>query len=184
MNFTGYGEEAVDLAVDLVNTYNAHRGTDNLGDPGALDRFLDDRGKGGRTPATPDDLDEVRSLRALLRSIFEARDDRVAAENINRLLAESAALPRLTDHGGSGWHLHYTTPDVPIARELAAVTAMGLAVLMAEGRWDRIHICAGDRCLDVFVDMSKNRSRRYCSPGICGNRASVAAYRRRARAGR
>ena len=184
MNFTGYASEAVDLAVDLVNTHNTFRGVDRLSDPEALETFLRDHHRTYSGRITERDLVEVRELRTRLRTIFEAEDRQTAAADINSLLEEFVALPRLTDHDGSDWHLHYTSPDAPLAQELGAVTAMGLAVLLSDNRWDRIHICEGDRCLDVFVDRSRNRSRRFCSPEVCGNRASVAAYRERARAGR
>ena len=42
----------------------------------------------------------------------------------------------------------------------------------------RLRVCAADDCEDVVVDLSKNRSKRYCD-GTCGNRANVAAYRAR-----
>ena len=42
----------------------------------------------------------------------------------------------------------------------------------------RLRVCAADDCVDVVVDLSKNRSKRYCD-GTCGNRANVAAYRAR-----
>ena len=40
-------------------------------------------------------------------------------------------------------------------------------------------ICAAPDCQAVLVDLSKNRSRRYCDTGNCGNRQHVAAYRER-----
>ncbi len=43
--------------------------------------------------------------------------------------------------------------------------------------------CEAPDCDAVLVDRSKNRSRRYCDTGNCGNRQHVAAYRER-RAGR
>ena len=43
---------------------------------------------------------------------------------------------------------------------------------------DRLRVCASETCTDVLVDLSKNRSRRFCEAS-CGNRASVAAYRAR-----
>ena len=181
MNFTGYAGEAVELAVDLVNTFNAWRKVENLTGTEALKSFLRDHRRTHAGPITGRDVAEVRALRARLRTAFEADDESAAANVINSLLSESGALPRLTDHDGSGWHLHYTSPRVPLAQELGAVTAMGLAVVTSDGRWDRVHVCEGDACMDVFVDMSRNRSRRFCSPEVCGNRASVAAYRQRAK---
>jgi CGNR zinc finger/Putative stress-induced transcription regulator len=180
VNFTGYAGEAVELAVDLVNTFNAWRKVENLTGTEALETLLRDHHRTHAGRITGRDVAEVRELRARLRAVFEA-DERTAANVINSLLGESGALPRLTNHDGSGWHLHYTSPEVPLAQELGAVTAMGLAIVISDDRWDRVHVCEGDGCLDVFVDMSRNRSRRFCSPEVCGNRASVAAYRQRAK---
>ena len=42
----------------------------------------------------------------------------------------------------------------------------------------RFGICAADDCEDVVLDLSRNRSRRFCST-TCGNREAVAAYRAR-----
>ena len=44
---------------------------------------------------------------------------------------------------------------------------------------DRLRRCEAPDCEAVFVDLSKNRSRRYCDTGNCGNRQHVAAYRER-----
>ena len=183
VDFNGYAKDAVTLAVDLVNTFNAHREVEHLTDTGALEVFLRDRHRTHAGRLTRQDVADVRALRARLRAAFEAAEETTAASIVNELLTESRARPQLTDHDGSEWHLHYTASDVPLAQELGAVTAMGLAVVMGDGRWERVHVCEGDRCRDVFVDMSRNRSRRFCSPGVCGNRASVAAYRLRAKAG-
>ena len=182
VDFSGYAEDAVTLAVDLVNTFNAHREVEHLRDTGALEAFLRDHRRVHAGRLTRQDVADVRALRARLRVAFEAAEETTAAGIINELLTESRARPQLTDHDGSEWHLHYTASDVPLAQELGAVTAVGLAVVMGDGRWERVHVCEGDRCRDVFVDMSRNRSRRFCSPEVCGNRASVGAYRRRAKA--
>ena len=39
--------------------------------------------------------------------------------------------------------------------------------------------CASPTCREVFLDLSRNRSRRYCDSRTCGNRLHVAAYRAR-----
>jgi predicted RNA-binding Zn ribbon-like protein len=62
--------------------------------------------------------------------------------------------------------------------------AMALVDVIRMKELERLQVCAGEDCRDVFVDLSKNRSRRFCEQG-CGNRANVAAYRaRRAARGR
>jgi len=42
-----------------------------------------------------------------------------------------------------------------------------------------VRTCASPTCQEVFVDLSRNRSRRYCDSRTCGNRLHVAAYRAR-----
>ena len=48
------------------------------------------------------------------------------------------------------------------------------------GEFDRLRVCAASDCEDVYVDVSKNGSRRFCSTR-CSNRTNTAAYRERAR---
>ena len=182
MKFAHDVDCAVALAVDLVNSYSPLQDRDDLVDPGVLAPFLAAHQISGADPPTGGDLDQVRRLRARLRAVFEAPDQRAAAALLNRLLADSRANPQLTDHDGRAWHLHYTPPRTPLGLRLGADAAMGLAMVAAEHGFDRLRVCEGDRCRDVFVDASRNRSRRFCSPAVCGNRASVAAYRARRRA--
>jgi predicted RNA-binding Zn ribbon-like protein len=52
--------------------------------------------------------------------------------------------------------------------------------VVRQGELDRLRVCEADDCEDVHVDLSKNRSRRYCS-NACGNRMNVAAFRARSR---
>ena len=61
----------------------------------------------------------------------------------------------------------------------AAVSAM---VLLGSPRAARVRRCADDRgCGRLFVDTTRNGSRRYCLAGECGNRARQAAFRARHR---
>jgi predicted RNA-binding Zn ribbon-like protein len=66
-----------------------------------------------------------------------------------------------------------------MADRIAAHLAMGLAELMVAGESGRLRSCASPACRDVFLDESRNRSRRYCDSRTCGNRLHVAAYRAR-----
>jgi len=182
-NFAPYMECSIELAVDLVNSLGQYSGNEHLTDPSTLIEWLEAHKTGrGRRP-TREDLEQVKALRARLRTVFEADDPETAATILNQLLAESGARPELTNHDGTRWHLHYTPSTTPVADRIAAESAMALSVVMAEkGGFERLRICDGERCGDVFVDGSRNRSRRFCSPDVCGNRSSVAAYRARRRA--
>jgi predicted RNA-binding Zn ribbon-like protein len=70
-------------------------------------------------------------------------------------------------------------PAAPLSDRIAAHLAMGLAELVVAGESQRVRSCASPSCRDVFVDLSRNRSRRYCDSRTCGNRLHVAAYRAR-----
>jgi predicted RNA-binding Zn ribbon-like protein len=183
-NFAPYLECSLGLAVDLVNTEDPVVGNDELTTIDELRSFImghEMSGAKGRPNKT--DLEKVRALRARLRRVFEAGDETEAVTILNELISETGARPELTDHDGP-WHMHYTPPGTPIAPRLAADAAMALSVVIAQEGYDRLRTCEGERCGDVFVDESKNHSRRYCSPNVCGNRASVAAFRARQRAER
>jgi predicted RNA-binding Zn ribbon-like protein len=85
---------------------------------------------------------------------------------------------------GRGPHIHVSRSTAPMADRIAAHLAMGLAELVVSGESQRVRACASPTCRDVFVDLSRNRSRRYCDSRTCGNRLHVAAYRaRRSQAG-
>jgi hypothetical protein len=94
--------------------------------------------------------------------------------------------PWLTDHGGGwGWHLHVTAHDAALEHRIAAQVGFAVADLVRLRETGRLRHGEAPGCDAVFVDLSKNRSRRYCDTGNCGNRQHVAAYRERraARAG-
>ena len=158
------------LAADLVND-------DELTEVAALEVFLDKHLTEPRQPATAADLAAVRALRPRLRALWLAAGpestERLAAL-VNELLRDSGARPQLTEHGGAcGWHLHVTGSDAPPAHRIAAQAGFAVADLV------RLRRCEAPGCDAVLVDLSKNRSRRYCDTGNCGNRQHVAAYRER-----
>ncbi len=182
MDFSHYSDETVTLAVDLVNTLEVFGDSESLERPGDVERFLDEHAPGwprGRRSLTHADLHEVKAIRSRLRSIFSAVDAAQAAEHLNALLDDVAATPRVSTHGGRP-HLHVEPAVAGVAGWLGAVTAMGLSVALIEGGMERMGICESSTCDDVFVDTSRNRSRRHCSD-TCTTRENVAAHRRRRR---
>jgi predicted RNA-binding Zn ribbon-like protein len=123
------------------------------------------------------ELRAVRALRPRLRRIWEADEDEVV-EIVNTLLREANALPQLVRHDEWPFHLHATPSEAPLADRMAVEAAMGMVDVVREGELGRLRICAFPNCDNVLVDLSKNRSKRYCDAG-CGNRAAVNAYRAR-----
>ena len=182
MDFSHYSDAPVQMAVDLVNTLNAVSGDDTLASPIDVTEFISSRDADWCKPgweATQDDLNDVVALRSRLRSVFDAGDETIAAAMINTVLCEADAVPRLSLHG-DGPHLHFESDDDSPATWLGAVTAMGLTVAIIEGGYERFGICSSSTCDDVFVDGSRNRSRRHCSD-TCTTRENVAAHRARQR---
>ena len=115
--------------------------------------------------------------RPRLRRIWHVDKD-AAVEIVNELLREYRALPQLRKHDEWDYHIHATSPDQPLADRMAVEAAMAIVDVIRGGELERLRICAADDCDDVLVDLSKNRSRRFCDSG-CGNRTNVAAYRAR-----
>ena len=175
MGFAHDTAAALVLAADLVNT-------DDLTDIGSLEVFLDKHEVTPRPPVSAADVAGVQALRPRLRALWQVSGDGPGelAGLVNDLLRDSGARPYLIDHGsGWGWHLHVTGPDAPMRDRLAAQAAFGIADLVRMRETDRMRGCGAPDCIAVFVDLSKNQSRRYCDTGNCGNRQHVAAYRQR-----
>jgi len=123
----------------------------------------------------------VRALRPRLRALWGATEDE-AVELVNAMLRQGRALPQLVRHDGWDFHLHATAADQPFEERLMVEFAMALVDVIRMGELDRLRVCAAADCADVLVDLSKNRSRRFCGSG-CGNRQNVAAYRARKASG-
>ena len=168
---------ALTLAVDLVNS--RVNGGETLPDLARLRAFLAEHEVSGPRYVTADDLEEVHALRPRLRAVWTARDMRTAAAVVNGMVAEAGALPQLTDHDGHDWHLHFTAVQARVASRLGADAGMALVEVLREDGLARLRTCEAPECEAVFVDLSRNRSRRYCDTGNCGNRMHVAAYRAR-----
>ncbi|HEX6342242.1 CGNR zinc finger domain-containing protein [Umezawaea sp.] len=180
MNIGAYDGRAVLTAVDLVNTGGADSGHDDLRDADRAAELL--RHRGWVVPTAPSEADLTRLLghRDTLRRAFGGATAPEVVQLLNRTLAELRALPQLTDHDGH-WHWHYAPPGAGIADRVAATTSAALLSLVANGGHDRMRECSAEGCSSVFVDLSRNGSRRYCSSTACGNRTHAAAYRARRR---
>jgi predicted RNA-binding Zn ribbon-like protein len=176
--FANDTEPALRAAVALVNSAVA---PDTLETVAQLDAWYAEQGYTGRRDGDAAELAEVRALRPVLRALLTADRDR-AAELTNALLADARAVPQLRRHDGLDWHIHAVPGDAPLARRIAVETAMAMIDLIRADELSRLSICADDRCDGLVLDLSRNRSRRYCSV-TCSNRNAVAAFRRRRRAG-
>jgi predicted RNA-binding Zn ribbon-like protein len=162
-------EVALNAAAALVNA--------ELPDVAALDDFVHAWGWTGEHRRDESELRAVCELRPRLRRLWHLEEEQVVAA-VNELLREANALPQLVRHDSWDYHLHATPPDAPLATRMAVEAAMAFVDVVRSKELSRLRICAYAGCEGVVVDLSKNRSKRYCE-GSCGNRAAVAAYRAR-----
>lgn len=175
MDYDTYGSSAVELAIDLANA--------QLEAPDGGSEFLHAHGE-WFTPGTPLTLPErdaaalARTAR-LIRAVAVATSQDEVIERLNELLGLARPRPYATDHDGE-LHLHYAREDAPLAEQLTTTVAMGLSQVVVQHGWQRLGVCSAEGCDDVYVDTSRNASRRYCS-NTCASRSTVAAYRARRR---
>jgi predicted RNA-binding Zn ribbon-like protein len=174
---------ALASVVDLVNSSPDVAGEEGLPDIRALDAFVARREISDAGRLTGDDLAAVLRLRERLRSVFRADDEAQAVRLVNQLVADARTTPRLTDHDGWPLHIHYYAPEARLAEHLAADCGMALAFVIAAGERARLAVCSAPGCERMLVDLSRNRSKRYCDSRTCGNRLHVAAYRARQKTG-
>jgi predicted RNA-binding Zn ribbon-like protein len=172
---------ALDDVVDLLNTAPDGDTPDALATVADLRDYARRNDVSGVGELTESDVVAVRSVRARFARIFAAPDARTAAELVNGLVAEAGTTPQLTDHDGYDWHVHYFAPGASVAHHLAADGGMALAFIIVAGEQERLRRCEAPDCARAFIDLSRNRSRRYCDSRTCGNRLHVAAYRARQR---
>lgn len=128
------------------------------------------------TKPTPSDLHEIERFLALWLSVVDADVPEPRAERLNRLLSQSSAHPRLTDHAGDGWHIHYRDDDLSLAGVLRALISVGTALHLTGRGMERLRRCALEECRGPFGDFSRGGRQRYCSPA-CANRDAVRRHR-------
>ena len=177
MDFAHYSKEAAHFAAELVNTKGMPSGKEQLPDLEAWKEFLRPFVIQGSDEIGERDVEQIKLVRERLRDVFFT-DEPGAIKRLNTMLRDLGSTPQIVAHDGHPWHMHYASPDAPIAHRIASGAAMGLAMLITEQGYSRLGVCTAENCLDVFVDTSRNRSRRYCD-STCSTKVHVAAHRAR-----
>jgi predicted RNA-binding Zn ribbon-like protein len=120
------------------------------------------------------------TLAEQLRAVFEYLDRGnidAAARRLNDLLAKHPANPHLANEDGV-WRLHHHRADAALLPMWTSICAEGIARMIGAQSAHRLGICVATNCDRVYVDTTKNGSRRFCSI-TCQNRTKTAAFRRR-----
>jgi len=174
--------DSIALAVALVNTWDVlNDPPEHLDDLEMLQLILRAFGlKEEADRASAEDLAPVRRLRDRLRRAFETDNESEAVRELNAVARDAGAVPQL-ERANEGWTFRYGRGSRALATDLAGRTSVALLGVIEEEEWNRFGLCAASPCCCVFVDRSRNRSRRYCCH-YCADRATQAAARRRRKA--
>jgi predicted RNA-binding Zn ribbon-like protein len=169
----GLGDE--DLLIAVANT--AHVEDDELADPASVRAWWLGLGQpvGAARSADPGAVAVLRTLRAVIRA-------QALRHNGIDATVDAAALDGLAlrpDLGGVPGLRARSSGD--LARDLGAATVTALLRASARPSWPRLKACRGEDCRWVFLDGSRNGSRRWCDMATCGNRAKSASFRVRHR---
>jgi predicted RNA-binding Zn ribbon-like protein len=161
----------------FVNTLDIEAGTDVVGTPDDLagwlraNRLADGDGRGG--------LDRVRAVREALREALAANHGRAAIpDHALRVINQAADRAGLTVNFVAGRHWVCQPTAEGVDRAVGALLTV-VVVAMSDGTWSRLKVCANEACRWAFYDSSRARSGRWCSMGVCGNRAKQHAWRTR-----
>lgn len=189
MDFGSHADTVVGVAAAVVDvaTPGWRRGRTYEPPTGrALAAALGDAMRDGRRDLPDPRPAQARALARLaaeVRPVFtavEAGDLDAAVATVNALLRRYRPVPFLDRHDGEPWHLHFHGPRRADPSEWGGGVAVALATVLGSDYADRLGVCGATACDRVFVDVSRNGARRYCSLG-CQNRAKAAAHRARSR---
>jgi predicted RNA-binding Zn ribbon-like protein len=174
--FTHDTETALQAAVVMANSALE---PDTMTAVEDLDAIWDEFSYTGRHERTKAELDAVRAVRGRLRELLTADRD-AAVGLVNAWLSDAGAVPQLVRHDEYDWHIHAIDQEAPLADRIVVETAMAMIDVIRADEMSRLSVCADATCEGIVLDLSRNRSRRFCST-TCGNRNAVAAYRARNR---
>jgi predicted RNA-binding Zn ribbon-like protein len=186
-----------DLCLEFVNTL-AWRGSLRSESLHQFSDLLEWCGSSGALPRNA--LEEVRKwsaknpadAAAVLQAAIDIREliyrlfidltsekplDGADLRALNSALAQAPARTSVAANAHAfGWSIAIEPPS---AATLLATVLWSAADLIISANRKRIRHCANDKCLWMFIDDSKNRSRRWCSMQACGNRAKAQRHYQR-----
>jgi predicted RNA-binding Zn ribbon-like protein len=132
----------------------------------------------------PEEGAHIARLAASLHEVFllfAEREVAAAVPIINGLLREFPASPHVSTE--PPYSLHYHDGSLAAAPGWQIGCASALGSFVSSGAWQYIGVCQAERCDRVFLDDTRNRSKRFCSTR-CQNREKVRTFRLRAASGR
>jgi predicted RNA-binding Zn ribbon-like protein len=166
------------LVQSFVNTVDLEHEREWLGDAHALAAWAHERRLvPAGTTFTRRELGQALELREAFRALLAANRDRKRDEAALGVLTRAARSARLSVGFADG--SPRLEPRAGGVDGLCGRLVSVAATAMLDGSWERLKACRN--CRWAFFDESKNRSARWCSMSLCGNRLKTRAYRRRHR---
>lgn len=186
MDFGSHTVGSVELAVCLVNAIvpGEVRGRPYPAAEGVEELRARAESVPGLAPAGPLTADETRGVAKIameLHAVFAAAEDGdfdEAARLLNAMAVRYDARPTLLRHDNGPWHLHFHGPDAGVIKGVGGATSVALAHVLGSDYANRIGMCSAPNCDRVYVDVSRNGTKRYCSTA-CQNRVKAATFRAR-----
>jgi predicted RNA-binding Zn ribbon-like protein len=189
------GHPALDLVNSLDNRFREDGPNEMLASYADLLRFLEESGLLGRQQArvlsktvAPEAaaraLQSARGLReataAVLYGSLEGKDPRRQDVSVlEEHFLDAARHRELQWEGGKSgltwaWGRYESEPELPVWALAETVSDILLSPDMA-----RVRTCAADTCRWLFLDTSKNHTRRWCNMKVCGNRMKARRFQER-----
>ncbi|GAB3677945.1 CGNR zinc finger domain-containing protein [Saccharopolyspora tripterygii] len=167
-----------ELIIAFANTLDIEDDTDTLREPAGLAGWLVEHEVTARTPAVTDaDHERCLRLRAGVRELLGTEQQRShVLADADAVLLDLPLLASLTPDSAL-----QPDPHLPLTSRALASLAAALTTLLITGEVERIKRCPAEDCGWVFWDSTKNRSRRWCSMQVCGNRQKARTFAARNR---
>jgi predicted RNA-binding Zn ribbon-like protein len=156
--------------------------TDHLDDPRWVARMLDGWGFSPASASAEATLQSLRALRSHMREALGQLTERgtigsATLSGLNLFLADARIANHLKSHAAYDFEI----VELLIDSGPASHVVRSFARFLASEDPRRLKLCANSECRWAFHDLSRNRSKRWCSSLACGNLAKVRAFRSRAR---
>ncbi|MGH2750146.1 MAG: CGNR zinc finger domain-containing protein [Actinomycetota bacterium] len=170
--------DAPALVMDFVNTLDLEEGADELDSPHALRRWIE-----RRLGTRPHSIDEdawllVLETRESLREVLASHNGLPLGPQALRRLNRAGELAQISAHWNDEGRATFASRDPGAYGALGRILA-AVVVAQQEDTWERLKVCPAEDCRFAFYDHSKNRSGKWCTMRVCGNRAKTRTYRQR-----
>lgn len=164
------------LVQRFVNSSDRENEREWLSSPAALAAWLAEAGLPIDGAPTDDDVRRAVELREALRDLLQANNGGEASSKSVTTVNEAARTARIGVELDPAGQVRLMTPARGADAALGAIVAVSFSAML-DGSWSRLKACRN--CHWIFHDFSRNRSARWCSMTLCGNRLKTRSYRRR-----